>query len=55
MNWPILLLHIRKVMSTSEILQKILSGDDNETDYYQMKQKDLYDDDELLYKINSKK
>ncbi|HQM79039.1 MAG TPA: TaqI-like C-terminal specificity domain-containing protein, partial [Bacteroidales bacterium] len=41
----------KKGHATSEILQKILSGDDNETDYYQMKQKDLYDDDEYYIRL----
>lgn len=41
----------KKGHATSEILQKIFSGDDNETDYYQMKQKDLYDDDEYYIRL----
>ena len=41
----------RKGHATSEILQKILSGDDDETDYYQITQENLYDGNEHYIRL----
>ncbi|MFY9229775.1 MAG: Eco57I restriction-modification methylase domain-containing protein, partial [Bacteroidales bacterium] len=41
----------RKGHATSEILQKILSGDDDETDYYQITQENLYDGNEYYIRL----
>ena len=39
-------------MAKPEILQQILKGDDLETLYYQVKQKDLYDDNECYIRLS---
>lgn len=41
----------RKGHATSEILQKIFSGDDDETDYYQITQENLYDGNEHYIRL----
>ncbi|HOK22353.1 MAG TPA: Eco57I restriction-modification methylase domain-containing protein, partial [Bacteroidales bacterium] len=41
----------KKGHATSEILQKILSGDDDETDYYQITQENLYDGNEHYIRL----
>ena len=44
----------RQGFATQEVLQNILNGEDKETQYYQVSQKDLYDGDEYYIRLSGR-